>query len=329
VLHTFDNGVCVDCEDHEPLDDDSAALLVALNELDGPLGEGSRAFDAAKHARNPKGSPGGGRFRSMVDRLKDAITEHQAGGGKGHPLDGFNREQLRRVAKARGIELKRGEDRDSIAAKLLDHLGGKPGGKPDFRERDLYDGLHVNGKPVEEAARGPLPTSTLDQRASRAAALWTDGYLAERWAKDLRGGYADGTLISSRGEQLDLADLTRDMDHAVSQGVIADDTQLWRGVVLHPDEVERLFRPGATFRDQSYLATSFRRTYAEQMLAYRMRDRGSGQQPYLMRILTPAGTPAAPGGQPVAEAVLGRNTPTRVVSIEAGNPGIITVEVVT
>jgi uncharacterized protein DUF935 len=99
------------------------ALILALDELTSERVEA--AFNP-KQARNPKGSPGGGRFRSMVDRLKDAIDEHSKGGGKGHPFAEFDREQLRRVARARGIELKRGEDRDSIAGKLLGHLGYKP-----------------------------------------------------------------------------------------------------------------------------------------------------------------------------------------------------------
>lgn len=122
--HVLDNGICTTCDGDDQLDEDSAALLQALNEMDGPLGDAQRAaWDPAKHVRNPKG-PGGGRFRSNVDKLKDAIAAHKAGTHDGHPFDGFNREQLRKVAKARGIDLKRGEDRDSIAAKLLDHLGG-------------------------------------------------------------------------------------------------------------------------------------------------------------------------------------------------------------
>lgn len=117
-----------DDEDLGPLDPGSLALLTAIVELlDKWL---DRAFNPAKHARIPKGQPGAGRFRSMVDRLKDAIEGHVKGGKDGHPFEEFDREQLRRVAKARGIALKRGEDRDSIARKLLDHLGvgGNSGG---------------------------------------------------------------------------------------------------------------------------------------------------------------------------------------------------------
>jgi hypothetical protein len=92
------------------------SLVVAL---DGYL---EAAFDEAKHPRNPKGSAGGGRFRSLAERLKDALDTHHQGGGKGDPFQGFSREQLRRTAQARGIVLKRGESRDDIAKKLHEHL---------------------------------------------------------------------------------------------------------------------------------------------------------------------------------------------------------------
>lgn len=128
-----------DEDDDGDWDDDSLALLTALDEMSPQDGHRSdmlnallalRAkFNPADHPRNPKGAAGGGRFRSLVDRVKDAVEAHKAG-GSGDPLEGFNRPQLRKVAKARGIELKRGESDESIKAKLLDHIGGKSKGKP-------------------------------------------------------------------------------------------------------------------------------------------------------------------------------------------------------
>lgn len=132
--HVFEDGICISCADDEPdgpLDEQAQALLAAISEL----GPASRAFNPAVHPRNPKGAAGGGRFRSNVDKLKDAIKAHKSGDGKGDPFEGFDREQLRRVAKARGIELKRGEGRDSIAAKLLDHLNEGDGPKPKAEEQ--------------------------------------------------------------------------------------------------------------------------------------------------------------------------------------------------
>lgn len=110
--------------DNDPigdLDDETLVLLTAMAELDADAGVEGRAWDPTLHARWPKGHPKAGKFRTMVDLLKMAIANHD---GKGHPFELFNREQLRKAAKARGIELKRGEDKDSIAAKLLADLGG-------------------------------------------------------------------------------------------------------------------------------------------------------------------------------------------------------------
>lgn len=81
-------------------------------------------WDPDKHPRGP-----GGRFSSVADRIASALKAHHETGGTGDPFEGFSREQLRRTAKARGIELRRGEDRDSIAKKLHEDLGPKPSKK--------------------------------------------------------------------------------------------------------------------------------------------------------------------------------------------------------
>lgn len=105
------------------LDDDTLILLQAMHELDEEAEGQGRAFNPDLHKRWPPGHPLAGKFRPMVDILKLAIAQHD---GNGHPFENFNREQLRKAAKTRGIKLKRSEDRDSIAAKLLADLGGKP-----------------------------------------------------------------------------------------------------------------------------------------------------------------------------------------------------------
>jgi hypothetical protein len=96
------------------------ALAQAFNVL---CGEAVRAsWDEAKHPRIPKGSPGAGRFLSMVTHLTNVLDIHARGGGKGDPFDGFDREQLRRVAQRRGLPLEPGASRDEIASKLLGEL---------------------------------------------------------------------------------------------------------------------------------------------------------------------------------------------------------------
>jgi hypothetical protein len=100
-------------------DDATLALLLALHELSEGV---ARAWNPGQE-RYPKGHPLGGKFRPLVDRLKEAIEHRASEGGVSDPLAGFTREQLRRAAKARGITLGRGESRDSIAEKLLKDLG--------------------------------------------------------------------------------------------------------------------------------------------------------------------------------------------------------------
>lgn len=109
-------------------DDDEAvrALLCALDEF--------RDFNPALHPRNPKGSKGGGRFRSTVDKLIDALKAWSDSGGKGDPFKDFEREPLRKAAKARGITLKRGATRDDIVEALKADLSkgkGSDGDKGD------------------------------------------------------------------------------------------------------------------------------------------------------------------------------------------------------
>lgn len=97
-----------------PLDEDEMvdALIRAVEELRAESSAEMRAWDPDRHPRGP-----GGRFRSTVDVLKEKLQHHHKT-GEGDPFEGYSREQLRRVARAHGIELKRGEDRESIAAKL-------------------------------------------------------------------------------------------------------------------------------------------------------------------------------------------------------------------
>jgi hypothetical protein len=113
-VHEFD----VSPEEASGLADALRDMWAANEEAqaDDDGGEVTAAWDPTLHPRNKDG-----RFRSLADRILDAITHHQEHGGKGHadPFEGFDREQLRKAAKARGIDLKRGESRESIAAKLL------------------------------------------------------------------------------------------------------------------------------------------------------------------------------------------------------------------
>jgi len=141
-LHAADHDVCPACianEDAGPIGLDDLFpskdpfppahpwCRCAIMPADLDEDELTKAWDPSQHPRIPRGLPGAGRFRSLGSRLQDAMDTHTRKRGKGDPFAGFNREQLRRAAKARGIALTRGEDRDSIAKKLADDMrnGGK------------------------------------------------------------------------------------------------------------------------------------------------------------------------------------------------------------
>jgi len=83
-----------------------------------------RAFDPGKHKRWLKPHPLAGKFRPMLDLLQQAIAEFNPKKDR-NPFDLFKRPQLVKAARDLGIKLDRGEDEDSIAAKLVAHLDPK------------------------------------------------------------------------------------------------------------------------------------------------------------------------------------------------------------
>lgn len=109
-------------------DELTEALIAALDELSAE-GDDERSYNP-NQPRNPKGASGAGRWRSMVDRIKDALTAHSASGGKGSPLAAFNRRQLLTAAKARGLTFPRGTSDDDIKKALLADLTGKSAPTP-------------------------------------------------------------------------------------------------------------------------------------------------------------------------------------------------------
>lgn len=195
-----------------PLDADAMvdALVTALNELDVELAaaETRAVWDPAKHPRGP-----GGRFRSTVDSLKEAIVKHRQGGGKGHPFDGFDRKQLMRAAKDRGITLRRGEDRDSIAAKLLADLGpGKPG-KAGGRARPRS--VLVRGQDRLDEVEAHYRRNPVEYMGRRRAA-YDSPYDQELALITTMQGFDAKPQVGTRG----------DVDAAVAAGW----TETWRGV---------------------------------------------------------------------------------------------------
>lgn len=211
-----------------PLDDDQRvdALILALEELDDEPGLRRAAWDPGKHPRGPDG-----KFRSTVDVLKDAIRKHRKSGKSGDPFDGYDREQLRRVARARGIELKRGEGRDSIAAKLLADLG-RP--TPAGRAASPVHSRLVHGRDQLDTFVEFYRTHPVEYEGRRR--------------RDYDLPYDFNLAFIVRGQGFDAkpqVNTREEIDRAVADGWI----ETWRGVGLYdgpiqPSEVNRGLRFG-------------------------------------------------------------------------------------
>lgn len=160
------------------LDEDALELVlaVALYEID-LANRHLRAFDPGKHKRWPKGHPQAGKFRPMVDLLKEAIARFDRKTDK-HPFELFTRPQLMKAARDRGITLSRGEDRDSIADKLLADLD--PNAKPAKATPAPVKKAAPAKKATAAAKKAAVPTGPddgldkLDEHRLRSLALEWD-----------------------------------------------------------------------------------------------------------------------------------------------------------
>ena len=171
-------------------DTDTDALIAALAAATGEVTAVGIDWDPTEH---PRGR--GGRFRSTFDRVMHSLTEWSKGNGGNDPLPekDFSREQLRTVARTRGITLKRGATRDEIRDALLADLKVKvrkdrddpaPELSAKFtlksgknRNRDVAVYQEANGKVslYEESDAG--------KRGARVAMV-DDLAALERWADD-------------------------------------------------------------------------------------------------------------------------------------------------
>lgn len=92
----------------------------------------AESFDPSLHPRNPKGTPGGGKFRSLSARVSDAIK-----GGESGVLEKLDRRQLTSVARSHGVDPKGKSDHDVRAAVHAKIASGAEPGKPTRRISDL------------------------------------------------------------------------------------------------------------------------------------------------------------------------------------------------
>lgn len=89
--------------------------------------------------RIPAGNKGGGRFRKLSDRVFEALTDWVNGGEDDDPLDEFNREQLRKVAKELADKARADGDNDRA-----DRLTPRRGASSDEIKLALYKDIRAS-----------------------------------------------------------------------------------------------------------------------------------------------------------------------------------------
>lgn len=141
------------------LDGECRAVLDALDDFE------ERRRDPL---RVPRGFEGGGRFRSITDTVFKALKDWAKGEGPDDPFkDALSddpvrrREQIRQIAKARGIEPRRGASYNEIANQILDQVRGD-------KDRPRLDDDSSTKKPT--AAKKAVPAKKAAKPAAKKTA---------------------------------------------------------------------------------------------------------------------------------------------------------------
>lgn len=218
-------------------DEDTDALVDAMAELD----TAARAWSGTQAALHPRGP--GGKFKSTKDRLVQSIEAHLNGGGGAHPFDGFNREQLRRVAKARGLELKKGASRDDISKSLLDSLRGEanPAGLTGKDGAKLAGVRQPKVKaPAAKPEAAPKPEAPEKPATPKPASPSAEPTPPDASPK-FRGGTFSEAMSGGRGlQRSDLPEVQRFMEESTNfthpgSGMTATVTSVNRRLSLNSD----------------------------------------------------------------------------------------------
>lgn len=141
--------------------------------------------------RVPAGNKGGGRFRKLSDRVFEALTDWVNGGEDDDPLDEFNREQLRKVAKELADKARAEGDHDRA-----DRLTMRRGASSDEIKLALYKDIRASRRDTGQSTPVDKQQAARDRQARIDAAKGVAKTLAE--VDKLRGDEANPSVVERR-----------------------------------------------------------------------------------------------------------------------------------
>ena len=284
------------------------------DEEDEPEWIAAAGFTEALHPRNPKGSAGGGRFRSLAERVADAI---KGGGGKPDALDGFNTRQLKTAAKQSGISVSPGMSDAALRQALHEHHGGKALPKKATKAAKKAAPTRVaQGEAALAAA--PIAMPDLDGGGARGFDTLPDGELHA--LRFFRGeGYRQITPALYRGKASPAVQERIDhLDSVMKRSRLERDVVTYRGVTdirkLVGARAAQEDLSGAQFTDRAFLSTSADEVQAK--FFSRKGAKTSDTRPTVFRYTIPKGTAAVKlsGVKHESELLLQRGLTFRIVA---------------
>lgn len=138
----------------------------------------ARGWSPAQEAQHPRGSDG--KFRKLTARVAAALHDFLRGDGPDDPLDGFNREQLRKAAVALDLKPRRGASSDELKLSLLAHA------RQSFREVDAADKAapKLQAKFTLKGGKAPSPELVHEvETENKIRAAYRDAY-RQQWGSE-------------------------------------------------------------------------------------------------------------------------------------------------
>ena len=194
------------------------------------------------------------------------------------------------------------------------------------RGEALPEGFDSRLQDIRKGQYTQRPGLTADE--SKALDQYTLSRVADPMNNGLREGKtSDLGKAEVAGQEVNLDEVSHNLDSAIQHGELAHDTRLYRGTLMRSADIAKL-QKGAITREDGYLSTTTDNGHAYDIIGWRKGKDTGGRTPVVFEILAPKGTHAAAGHTQEKELVLGRGRRMRVIHILSGRgfPRHITVE---